>query len=312
MSNRNRHMQYRKSIYRKRRIRGVVISCAVAIILAFALFMIIGTALHSKAEKPPVKPTETEYKESSRPLPTASAVGAYPLPLLEDGSKFSQRLADINENANAVCINLNSTDGTLLYRSELAASLPTLSVHKDAAALSSSLTAIERKGLHASALLYLAAFERESDLLTDVELATIGAISCEAFREGVGDILFVAPDMSVSDVSKACSLADDIHSTVENAIVGITLSNSILADENSASLIDTLSKHFNFLALDTTSYKLDEDPVTFIEGKISGFLLEILYYKMRVLLPTSADKETQQKYVEAAEKYNIQSWQMLP
>ena len=313
MNNRNRHMQYRKSVYRKRRIRAIVISCLVAVILAFALFMIIGTALHSRSDEPKQPSAqETDVKVNGSTLPSASAVGAYALPLLEDGSKFSDRLKTINSEASAVCISLNTPDGTLLYRSELAKELPTLSTHEDASSLSSSLTSIERQGFHASALLYLPAFNDENDLLTDVELATWGAIACEAFREGVGDILIVAPSMTADDIDKMCALADKIHSTVENAIIGLTLTDSILAEENSAAIINTLSKHFNFQAIDTTSYKTDDDPVIFIEGKISSFQLELIYYKMRVLLPRAADTEAQGEYIKAVAKYNIQSWQIVP
>ena len=313
MNNRNRHMQYRKSVYRKRRIKAIVISCLVAVILAFALFMIIGTALHSRSDEPTQPPSqETDAKVNGSSLPSASAVGAYALPLLEDGSNFSDRLKAINSEASAVCISLNLPDGTLLYRSDLAKELPTLSTHEDASALSSSLTSIERQGFHASALLYVTAFDAQSDLLTDVELATWGAVACEAFREGVGDILIVAPSMTTDDVDKMCALADKIHSTVESAVVGLTLTDSILAAENSSAIINTLSKHFNFQALDTTSYKTDDDPVMFIEGKISSFQLELIYYKMRVLLPRAADAETQGKYIEAVAKYNIQSWQIIP
>ena len=313
MNSRNRHMQYRKSIYRKRRIRAAVISSTVAIILAFALFMIIGTALHSRNEQSPeTEPIETENTVTKTPLPAASTVGAHSLPLLEDGSRFSDRLKSISEEANAVCINLNLADGTLLYRSNLAANLSGVATHKDATSLSSSLTSIERQGFHASALMYITAFESENDLLTDVELATSGALSCEALREGVGDILFIAKSMSADNVDKICALADNIHSTVDDAIIGITISDDILAESNSVSLIDKLANHFNFLALDTTSYKADDDPTLFIEDKISSFQLQLIYYKMRVLLPNSPEPETQQKYIDTVTKYNIQNWQMMP
>ena len=313
MSYRNRHMQYRKSIYRKRRIRAAVISAIVAIVLGFSLFMIVGTALHSRSQQSEtLQPHDTENSTLKQQLPSASVVGAYPLPLLQDGSAFSDRLKAINPEANAVCINLNSADGTLLYRSDIANKLSNVTVHSDATSLSASLTSIERNGFHASALLYVTAFDNDNDLLTDVELATWGAISCEALRQGAGDILLVSKSMDADDVEKICALADNIHSTVEDAIIGLTITDNILSEDNSATLIDTLSKHFNFLALDTTSYKTDDDPVEFIEGKISSFQLELIYYKMRVLLPNPTDAEAQQKYIDVTAKYNIQNWQIVP
>ena len=51
MNNRNRHLNYRKNIYRKRRMGAVLIFSIVAVALIFALFLIIGTALHSKTKE---------------------------------------------------------------------------------------------------------------------------------------------------------------------------------------------------------------------------------------------------------------------
>lgn len=306
-------MQYRRSIYRKRKIKTIIISSVVAIIVIFALFMIVGSVLHNKTKDGDTKnPDATAPESTEKVLASARTVGAYPLPLLEDGSNFSDRLAAIPPNANAVCVNLNEEDGTLLFRSALASKLSHITVHKDASALSSSVTAIERNDFYISAALYIPTFEEENELLAEIEFATWAAVACEAIQDGVGDVLILAPSMEADDVERICSIADKIRELTENAIVGFAIPDTILANEKKTALVDTLSKHFNYLSLDTTQYRDEDDPIKYIEGKVSGLQLELMYYKMRVLLPRAAEAETQQKYIDAITKYNITSWQILP
>ena len=104
MNNRARHMQYRKSIYRKKRIKAIAVISALAIALLFILFLIIGNVLHKKTSDSPSK--NNNFAQSSKEseatvLQKAESVGAYPLPLLENGSAFSDRLATIPANAEA-------------------------------------------------------------------------------------------------------------------------------------------------------------------------------------------------------------------
>ena len=313
MNNRNRHLNYRKNIYRKRRMGAVLIFSIVAVALIFALFLIIGTALHSKTKEPEAtdKPLSDTVGTDNK-LPEAATVGAYSLPLLEDGSTFSTRLSNISSSANAVCINLNTRDGTLLFNSSLASELSHLKVHKDATSLSSAVASIERSGFYTSAVLYVPSFEESNDLLRDVDLATWGAIASEALRDGVGDVLIIANAMSATDVGRICALSDSIHSNVDGAMIGLAIPDSVLSDENGSTLIKELSLHFNYLSLDTTTYKTDEDPVSFIKSRVSTLLLEIMFYKMRVLLPRSSDTQVQQQYIDTVTTYNITSWQILP
>lgn len=312
MNHRNRHLQYRKNLYRKKRIGVTLTVSLVVIAIVFALFIILGNLLHSKTSTPTETGKSTEPKETQATLPPAVNVNAHALPLLEDGTIFANRLATISTDANAVCINLNTADGALLFRSTLASELSQLKVHTDASALSSSLASIDRSGFYTTGVLYVPSFDQSNDLLRDVELATWGAVACEAIRDGVGDILIIAPSMSATDVKKICDLADNIHDSINNASIGFALSDNILSEENSANLIKELSLHFNYLSLDTTVYRADEEPEEFIKNRVSALLLEIMFYKMRILLPRTPDTELQKKYIEAVQSYNVTSWQILP
>ncbi len=312
MNNRNRHMQYRKSIYRKRRIRTTVILSICAAVVVFVLFIIVGTALHNKVQEPDDDWDEfEETSQKTNSLSAAEVIHAYPLPLLEDGSAFLSRLAAISTEAGAVCINLNNEEGTLLYRSELADSLPNITVAPDASSLSNSLSNIEKNGFYTSGALYLPDFDQTNDLILEVELSLSSAIACEAIRTGVGDVLLIAPSFEEGDVEKLCLLADRIHATEPDAIIGLLISSNIIDAENRIAIIDRLNKHFNYLCVDTTDSG-SEDELAYIEKRISDMQLDIMYYKMRVSLPRSLDGETQAKYIEIATRYNISSWQILP
>lgn len=313
MNNRNRHMQYRKSIYRKRRIRTILILSVSAVVAIFALFIIIGTALHQKTQpKSPHDSEEQTYKKDETGLTPAASVGGYALPLLEDGSNFSDRLQAIPQKANAVCINLNTEDGTLLYRSELSNEISNISIATDASHISNAISSISSNDMHITSVLFVPSFDGENDLVEDVELAIWSAVACEALRAGVDDVLIIAPNIEIDDLPKIHALADRVHSAVPESVIGFTLSDTILTDEQKTSLIAELNKHFNFLALDTTGYTQEDDPVEYIESKTAKMQLDLMYYKMRVLLPYSSDSATQEKYIEAVEKYNISSWQVLP
>ncbi len=313
MNNRNKHIQYRKSIYRKKRIKTIVIASVVAVCALIVLFLVIGNILNDKVNES--KNTDEDVFEQSSSteasLSYAQAVQAYALPLLEDGSSFSSRLSSINTDADAVCINLSATDGTLLFASSIASRLSGFSVHEDAVSLASSLSGIDARELYVSGLLHINAFEESNDLLLDVKLSSAGALVCEAIRDGVDDVLIMPSEFSADDIEALCSLADRIHSTEEKAIVGLVLSEDIYTAENRISLIDRLSKHFNYLCINAAENG-DTEMKGHIEARIAEMQLDIMYYKMRVLLPHTSDAALQDEYLEIARKYNISSWLILP
>jgi hypothetical protein len=316
MNNRARHAQYRKSLYRKKRVKAIALISAVVLVALFILFLIIGNILHKKTEQnAPGKNNSqqsTETDTGTSTIPTANTVGAYALPLLEDGSNFSDRLASIPNNAESVCIALNTTDGTLLYRSELSSSLPYLSFSGDATSLSGSISRIKERGLYVTAILYVPSFGESNDLLRDVYLTSWCSVAVESIRSGVGDCLLAPRSASSDDVEKICELAALIREIEPKATVGCLLPGDVIGAENSEVLIDKLSKNFSYLCLNTTDHKEDEDVENYVSSKITNMQMQLIYYKMRVLLPHSPDTATQQKYIDVAKKYNITSWQIKP
>lgn len=310
-------MQYRKIIYKKKRIKATIILSVLALAVLFVLFLIIGTALHNKtsedsASKGDDKSSASSTEAVADALPDARSVGGYALPLLLDGSNFSERLAAIPNDADAVCIALNTIDGTLLYRSALSAELSYLEYAPDASGISNVTTRLQERELYASALLYIPSFSEENDLLRDVYLSSWCSVAVEAFRGGVGDCLLVPRSVDEEDVEKICNIAELIHDIEPQAVIGCLLPDSIITAQSNEVLIARLDKCFNYLALDTTDYKEDEDVNAYVEAKISQMQMHLIYYKMRVLLPYSSDTQTQQEYIDIAKKYNISSWLVKP
>ncbi len=313
MSNRNRHMQYRKSIYRKNRVKLTLIISLCAVAALFILFLVVGNLLHAKTEPDDSNEGDgsKQTEQNTSTLPAASNITAYALPLLEEGTLLSGRLSAIDASCGAVSIALNNADGTLLFKPQLALSLPHLRVDPQAASLSSSISQIDQYDFYTAGILYIPAADSSQKFMSDVELSVLAAIASEALDSGVDDIMLVCRSATAESVSSVVSVAERIRANIPTATVGFALTDSILSAENRESLIDRLSKSFSYLAVDTTQSK-DEDTLTHIENRISNMQYMIMYYKMRVLLPSGADAQQNAAYAEKAKEYYIQSWQMLP
>lgn len=307
-------MQYRKSIYRRKRIKAVAILSISAAVLLFVLFIIVGTALHKKtSENGTDLPDDTQHgAENTVSLSEAKPIGAYALPLLADGSTFSERLSGLPDDAEAVALSLNGSDGTLYYRSQLSDQFGFLKSADDASSLSSSVSRIKDRDLYASGILYVPSFSVESDISKEIYLTSWCSVAVEAVRAGIDDCLLVPRAAGTDDIDKLCAMASLIRENEPEAIVGLLVPDDVIFASNGEALVDKLSKSFNYLALDASNAKEGEDVGAYVEARISQMQLQIIYYKMRVLLPSVKDAALQQEYVDIAKKYNVTGWQCLP
>ena len=305
--------RYKKSNRRKRRIKSAIFISATVLIILFIIFLAVGLSLSEKKKGYDDNDLDFDREESEkRETREVRSVNAYPLPLLEDGTSFSSRLAGIKEGATSVCVSLNDPDGTLLYRSAIASSFTYLAVKSDASSLSTYTSAISDDDLYATAILYIPTFdESTSDLISDVELSIWGSVACEAIRAGIGDVLLVAPEASEKDVERFCALAERIHITEESAIIGLCLPSSVLESEKSVSLIDQLAGTFDYLAFDATSIEGEGTLVENTEQAIADMQLQLMYYNMRVLLPRCGSTEELDTLADIVIKHSVNSWQAL-
>lgn len=313
MNNRARHIQYRKSIYRKKRMKAIFIICGAALLVLFILFLIIGNALNKKTSDDPRQEQQTQSNKAAvEGLTPAKNINGYALKLLEDGSTFADRLAALPQNTSAVSLAINDTDGTLLFRSALSADLPFLSTASDASALSAAISRTDARDIYVSAILYVPSFSEENDLLRDVYLSAWCSIAVEALRAGAGDCMLVFKGAGANELDKICEIADLVRSIEPNAILGCAIPEDVISASANEVMISKLARSFNYLALDTTNYKEDEDVASYVEARISQFQMQLIYHKMRVLIPSSSDEAELQKYIDSVAKYNILSWQVKP
>lgn len=306
--------RYGKNNRRNRKIKAIVMISVTAAVTIFIIFLAVGLSLAKKTKDYEVAEDDfTERETDTSQARQVKAVNAYPLPLLEDGSSFSTRLSGIKEDATSVCVSLNAPDGTLFYRSSVASKFTYLSIKSDASALSSYVDSIDERDMYITATLHVPTFKETSDDLTaDVELSIWGSVACEAIRSGIGDVLLITDGASEEDVDKLCALAERIHITEEKAIIGLCLPSSVLEAEKSVSLIDKLSKAFDYLAFNATSVTGDGTLIENTEDAIADMQLQLMYYKMRVLLPRGTNAEELDELIKTVNKYSISSWQALP
>ena len=308
--------RYRKSNYRRQRNKKIIIISVISVIVLFAIFLAWGLSLANKTKDYEIEGDEFEETEAdTENTRTVQTVNAYPLPLLEDGSSFSSRLAGIKEGAKSVCVSLNKPNGTLLYRSAIASSFSYLSVESDASSLSTYVKSISSEDMYVTATLFIPTFEEtEDDLTADIELSIWGSVVCEAIRGGIGDVLLIANGATEEDVEKLSALAERIHITESDAVIGLCLPSNVIEAEKSVSLIDSLSKSFDYLAFNATDIKIKEGGtlIEATEQSIAEMQLQLMYYRMRVLLPRGASTEELDKLADVVTKHSISSWQSLP
>ena len=310
----NNGSRYRRN-KRKKRIKATIIISICSVLALFVIFMITGLILSDKTTDDNTQSGETKNTTITQGENTkVASVNAYPLALLQNGSAFSSRLSSVPEEAKAVCVSLNDPNGELLFRSSIAAHFANLSIKSDASQLSNYTNAIRNNEFYCTALLYMTDLSNgKSELVGDVYSSMWSAIACEAINGGVNDVLLI-PKGTTDNVDKLCALAQTIHLSNEDAIIGLVLPESVLTDENSTQLIASLAKSFDYLAIDATATTQNAEQTTEekIENTVKKLQLQIMYHNMRVLLPKGATPEQQNSFIETVTKYNITNWQISP
>ena len=310
MNNRNRHMQYRRSVYRRSRIKWGLIIGGISLAVLFLLFLIIGNALGKRGKSDDgntasgTEPTsDITVQDLASVLPPIHAYACMP----EDPDASLTAL--IQKKVTAICLPLNTESGSLLYTSSVAARLNMVSG-------STSLSGVTRtahdSGLYVSGVWYLTCMNEEDDLLRSVLLSESAAVLAEAIRAGADDILLLTPGLSAGRVEELVRFSEALLRLEPEAKIGFALPQAVLDAENSAALTEQLAKNFAYLALDCSTASEHETSADTVSGQISAMLYNLLRYKMRVLLPYAATDEAQSALTDAVAQNNIDRWMILP
>ena len=312
MNGRNRHLQYRNSVYRRRRIRTVLITVGVLLGVLLVAFLIIGNILHNKSVERQGERTETTAEVTAAPTPvekTAKEISAYAahIETAEVGS-FADRVAALPNGGAAVSIPLTDGAGGLLYASPLAQRLGLQSAESYTVTLAAALASVGER--YSSGIFSLPALLEEDALLRSVRLAQSAAILAEAAEAGLDEVVLTVPDMTEAQVDELLHFVGEVRHLAPDLTVGLAVSAAIRQSENAAALLDRLYEGLDLLAIEASAG--EGDAAAQIEALITdaGMRYNLLRYHMRLLFP-SANADGQAALIAVAEKEGFRNWQFV-
>ena len=310
--NRNRHLQYRRSIYRKRRTRTVVITVIVLLALIFALFLIIGNVFFDKTNDKTTKKENSQADSSIPSLPSDNArqIKGSALSMSYDReSLFAAIDAYADKGIKEISIRLNSPSGTLYHYSDVADRLGYSKRGDNDISITELAQKADERSLYVSGIYCIGAFDESDELARSVAVAELAAIISESLRQGLDEVILSAPNATYEQCDELVHLVSEIRSFVPNATIGLALPEAIVSEPN-AEVIDELAMNVSFMALDLTQHG-ERDAVEFAKERTSSMLYYLLRYKMRVLVPMSEDENTQSALIAAVESAGVNNWQTI-
>ena len=284
MNGKNRHMQYRRPLRRRRARFPIILAIVGGVLLVLlTVLLIIGGRMYRKSQAfrdtLPPETTETETPET----PETPSILAYPLSAPTTDAIDALKAS----GATAASVALNTKDGDLLCDTE---TLRTLSSYA------------KEQGITLSGVFYLNALRKTDDLARFSALSDACATVAAALRSGLSEVMFVAPEaISTAHTQELVRFADDLRTLVPNAVIGLSLPHGFLTDAN-AEAVDTLAQSFSLLATDLSN-------VSDLNKALDADLYSLLRYSMRVLLPTRENPEAQ---ISAVRKHGVENIQFRP
>ena len=316
MNGRVRHKKYRRRAYRRQNIGIIVLISAVALAAVLGTFLIIGNYLHDKSEaQKNGNIIETDTTENTTPKTdkrATRAIKGHPV-LLEtrDSSTLAERLdALLSKGVCDVSIPLNSKDGKLLYSSPTAkkVGVPT---GTESIILEDASAYAKERNMFICGVYYITAFAESDPLIRSVELSKAAAVISEALNAGIDEVVIIAPQMTAEHVNEAILLAEDIKTLTDSGAVGLTVPESIFLLEDTvrrSEIISELNENIDFLSFDVSTIDNTAESIGETTAKEKLYLH---MYKMRVLLPYTANENTQKAFIAAVEENGIENWQIL-
>lgn len=308
MNGRNRHIQYRRSVYRRRSIKTVLLVVGIVLAVVFVAFLVFGNLLHRRSERLPVETDEPRDTQGvAEELPSLPSIQAHPI-LLEtaESGNFASRIdALANAGISAASIPLNRADGTLLYASPVAISLNLQSAGDRSVKLADAIASVRSTNVYLSGTFHLTAFAERDDLVRSVRLSEERAILAEALRAGLDDLLLVVPALPDEQAAELSLFLSELRVLAPDTYVGLALTSEALSAENAERRVSELAAEFDFLALDATASE------SALGDLINAHRYELLRYHMRILLPAVSDAEALERVISTVKDNGIYNYQIL-
>lgn len=313
MNRNNRHMRYRRSVYRKNGIKLTLIACLCTTLAVLLAVAVIGNVLGKRvAERPNGSGSKSTTEQKSEHA-EVRGVNAYPVPLSADGSTLSSRLSRVaSDGYTDVCFELDSADGSVLYASDVAVSLGKQSSASALWKLSDVSKLCKDNGLYSIGIAHAVGLSGDNDLERTAEIGYIAAMTAEALRSGIDEVLIYA-DVTSERYGELTVLAESIHRLCPDGTVGIALHAEAFSESNEPSLLDSVWNSFDYLAVDLSSDAEDNEAVVEnIDSTLGGMLYYLLRYNVRVLLPYSNDAAEIASRSQAVTSNGCNNMQIMP
>ena len=278
MNTQNRHMRYRRSVYRKKRIRMLITSLCISVAVVAVILMIVGNALGNKVDERHESDTDTQTTDQPTDRRQVKTVLAAGVALNEEGSMLSTRLATAARSYEDVCFYLDRSDGALLYVSPVASSLgKQLNGAADMRTASSIAGLVRDRELYSIGIMHVTDMVNGNDLTRSAATGYYAARAAEVLRADIDDVLIYTgeldDDQRDSIYEDLMLMADQIHRLSEDGVVGLALPVSVLGDADNAALIERLWGSFDYLAADLTLGENGEQAtVESVETDLGGML----------------------------------------
>ncbi len=307
-------MRYRRSVYRKRKIRIIVITTlCVLCVLAIAL-VIVGNVLGNKVAQR-TQEREPSANTSTNEHVVVKDVNAYPVALEAAGSTLNNRVASAVRNGYTdICFDVTDDSGALLYASATAQALGKQSSATDLRSPEAIVKIFADNKVYSCAVLDASELENKDELLRSASIGYYAAISAELLRAGVDEVLISVGEIPVTQYGELITLASEIHRLSQGkGYVGISLPSTVFSNEKNDELVGNLWSSFDYLAVDLCS-KVDYegDVASQIGAELGTMLYDLLRHNVRVLLPNVSDAQLATEIKQTVSSEGAKSFQIMP
>ena len=310
MSTPHAHMRYRRSVYRKRKIRIIVITTLCVLAVLAILFIIIGNVLGNKVSDRIPTYESSGNKSATDEHVVVKDVNAYPVLLEQAGSQLGGRIdSAVSKGYSDVCFSLTDASGALMYASPTAKALGKQIGAENLRSPEEVAKVFSDKGVYSIAVLYATELENDNALLRSAAMGYYAALCAELLSAGINEVLIYVQDVPVDTCSELITLASEIHRLSEGkGYVGLSLPSTVFSHEQNAELVTEVWNEYDYLAVDLCKGETADQ----IGDELATMLYDLIRRNVRVLVPNTSDTELNTAIKQVVTSKGAKSIQIMP
>ncbi len=265
---------------------AIIIICAVS---ALVLTVVIGLILKATLDEDAYNRLTAGTTKEEEQLPTGPA---YLRDIHADVYVFGKEPQSVWESLNEVSITLNTPDGRMNYTSEVASYFAMESTSQSV--LFDSMGELAAFATYVSGVFYPQSLQQESADMQYAAASRECALMKEFLHAGGSEILLCGIPFTVTDTPSILRYVKQVKAMSEKQAVGVAIPLSVVQAEGSWTLLESLARECDFLALDLTAVSAQQAP----EQLLTDARYYIRQYDMRVVM-----SERQEELILAAYTY---------